>query len=239
MSYGLNLIGAGASHVLSSEWHLLKFVGKGTLVENTLLVNHNTSPPYITTYYRVYSSPTLTVSDSCPTIFYYMADETHVAMGSMWKVDSTHWRVGYYTGSAYMDIYFFEEIKKSRSSDSYGMLLYDATNNLIFDSGWDKADVLHLKSVHSLVANAGNSITISSSVSKPAFFFYSSYVWLEKPNAYDNFAWVLGLKRASNVYTTKLLCTLYHRYTYGSYNAYLHSDGTTHSVPVIDGADYD
>jgi len=236
MAYGINLKGSDGSHIISSEWHMLKFVGKGSNISKICSVNRLGK----LCYYGVISSPALSLT-SAPTLFYNIASGKNLSLSRLYSYDATHWRIdfnSYY--DVYPDTYWFEEIDKDASDDTHGMRLYDADSNLIFDSGWLTNDILRIKAIYNLTATNGQSITVASAITKPALIFYSKYCRLEEyEGGYDNNVYDHALKNVSNVFTVEEQCVQSTRYPYGAYDPQTIYDGSTYIVPVINGADYD
>jgi len=120
------------------------------------------------------------------------------------------------------------------------LLVYDASANLLFDSGWYKKDLLNVVNIKSLTATLGQSMTVDARITKPAFMFRSTYGRYWKTSDYYGHFRRMAIRRTSTVFSLEELMVQFQFFPYGSvYPSATWSDGSTYPVPVIDGALYD
>jgi len=237
MSYGIEIRGKDGGILLDSDYHLLKFAGKGTNVMTGVAANGGLLG---ITYYGQVLSPALSLTSE-PAVFCSIATGQNIAVGRIWANDATHRTFQYNSAyNMYPDTYWFENKEKAASDDDYGLLVYDASANLLFDSGWYKKDLLNVVNIKSLTATLGQSMTVDARITKPAFMFRSTYGRYWKTSDYYGHFRRMAIRRTSTVFSLEELMVQFQFFPYGSvYPSATWSDGSTYPVPVIDGALYD
>ena len=236
MGYGIEIRGKDGGLLLDSDYHLLKFIGKGTNVMTGVAANGGLLG---TTYYGQVKSPALSLTSE-PTVFCYIASGQNIDVARVWASDATHRTFQYNsTLNMYPTTYWFENKTKVASGDPYGLLVYDSSKKLLFDSGWYKKDLMNVINIKSLYAAAGHSMTVSAGITKPAFMFHSTYARYIAEQ-YSGHLHRLTLSRSSWNFSLAEMMVQYQRFTYGCpYGSQTWADGHTYPVPVIDGALYD
>lgn len=240
MAFGFSAANSSGTVTISTEWDLLKFAGKGSTYSHALLKNH-VYPNGLTIryYFTEIDSPAMP-NGEYPTVFFHIPTGSNAAMASIESIPGGKWRVKFFSFYDIVpEVYFFYKTTKGQSSDYYGMRLSGDDQRIIFDSGWDYKDLLSVKEVKSITANAGNYIDIASSISKPAVTFRSSYGHHVK-STYDEWFFLLGLQRNSFRYTLTEIACQWHstNHQIGPGETYYY-DGVSRSVPIIDGSMYD
>jgi len=238
MGYGIEIRGKDGGILLDSDYHLLKFAGKGTNVMTGVAANGGLLG---ITYYGQVLSPALSLTSE-PAVFCSIATGQNIAVGRIWANDATHRTFQYNSAyNMYPDTYWFENKEKAASDDDYGLLVYDASANLLFDSGWYKKDLLNVVNIKSLTATLGQSMTVDAGITKPAFMFRSTYGrWYRDDPPYLGWFKRMAVRRTSAVFSLEEIFIVHKRFTYGNaYAAQTWSDGRTYPVPVIDGTLYD
>ena len=235
MSYGIHIFGQDGGIILDSDYHLLKFAGKGTNISISLTINF----PDKRCYKGYVCSPALSLSSE-PTMFFNIASGNNICVDRIWENDATH-RIMQFSSfyNAYPDMYWFENEQKTPSEDDYGLLVYDASGNLLFDSGWYKADLLNVVNIRSLVATLGESMSVSAGITKPAIMFQSRY-GRARAHDYSGQYYRMAIRRNTTVFSLEEQIVQSVNYGHGTpWESQTWPDGATYSVPIIDGDLYD
>lgn len=248
MSYGFHAENADGKTTISTGFPLLKFAGKCTLYSDSYT---NPYPTLININIRVIIllTPVIPGSDP-PVVFFYMPSSVTAGRPMMpvkvASAGSGRWYVEIYSNEINDTVptgYCFYAAPATPSSDQWGLQLFDTGSGVIFDSGWAKNTFLNVKEVGTIVATDHNTYTLQGSFSKPAFPFRFNHFETLSYGYYSGYYYgivaFLGLSRASSVYTIHLGVIEQGRNSSGPVIEYILSDGTTHYLPIIDGADYD
>jgi len=238
MGYGIEIRGKDGGLLLDSDYHLLKFVGKGTDMSKGVSGGGGALGVCYQAYVR---SPALSLTSE-PAVFVNIESGKNISVDRIWADDATHRSMQLSSSyDFYPDVYWFENKEKAASDDDYGLLVYDASANLLFDSGWYKKDLLNVVNIKSLTATLGQSMTVDARITKPAFMFRSTYGrWYRDDPPYLGWFKRMAVRRTSAVFSLEEIFIVHKRFTYGNaYAAQTWSDGRTYPVPVIDGTLYD
>ena len=239
MAYGLEIQNSDGKDVISSNWDLLKFGGKGTTIQSGL---HSWFVGGIINFYAYYSIIDFTMPDSSePIIFYSFPLNQSGTLVKLARVSGNNWRVEFRGSSnSVPTVYFFYHPSiLSPSSETHGMRIYGADSSLIYDSGWDYSSILHIADLPSITCTIGQTTTSSGSIVKPAILWQSPYRRILDTTLRD-FAYGLGLKRTSTTSWTVVEEDLEHVYQGNTDGPdFTLGDGRTLVVPMIDAANYD
>jgi len=237
MAYGIEIRGKDGGLLLDSDYHLLKFIGKGTNVSITTFSGGTLG----TCYTGQIKSPALSLTSE-PTVFCSIESGKNIHIDRCWESDTTHRTLEYRSAyNMYPTLYWFENKTKAASGDDYGLLVYDSIKNLLFDSGWYKKDLMNVINIKSLTATLAQSMTVDAGITKPAFMFHSNYGrWYRDDPPYLGWYKGMAIRRTLKVFSLEEIFIESKRFTSGNaYAAQTWLDGHTYPVPVIDGTLYD
>lgn len=161
------------SVLLNSESINSYFMGFATMISYTSPHSSGEFKQY--GYIFEYSLP-LTDATKYPLIFTNSTYTGRYTISAVWHDDTT-WKAKVYTDT--MAVYpallvFAEATSFTIGSDNYGMALFDSNGNKTFDSRWNKK-ILIIKDLIPIISSPGNSYTITSGLTYPAFAHRSIY----------------------------------------------------------------
>lgn len=240
MAFGFDLKNSSGVSLLSTDWHVLKFIGKSpeNLTTYKAITRHKSLLCYI-----INAVSPICSSSTIPMFFYSMTENKTISMGTFyyaidrWHIEFTS--TEYYTP----EFYWFSNDIIDNSTQSYGLRIFSEMEEVTFDSGWDRDAILKLSVVKNINSAIGTMLTVEN-CQKPAVSFYSCY------NRTTFYGSAGGGYSYYNILTKGLLRTNKNTFKvvevlngYFISNKYplekMISDNTTATIPFIDASIYD
>jgi hypothetical protein len=241
MTFGFSALNDDLKTTLSTGFPLMKFAGKASIFADT-----NWQTIALGIYFReiVFLTPSIP-GGGTPTVFFYLpVDGVRWMPTYLVPVGDGTWKVGVQCNeiSTPPTVYCFYATPAAAAAETQGMRLFAGDTGLIFDSGWPKNTFLNVREIASIVASSASTVTIGART-KPAFpfrfnyneIYYHGYIQGAHYFAY----YFLGLKRVSMTFTVGMGALTCVAVASTAWTTTGISDGKTHYLPIIEGADYD
>lgn len=247
MSYGLEADSVlDGNTLLSSDLPKLIYVGKGVAFSYQYgWYDIGTTGLCWVYRYILPNAPSealYTTPTKRPVVFAYASPETYLHMSEHYlytfEDNSQAWVMSYWSSVEIApELYvFYDSTGEPASGDQYGMQLYDANENLTFDSGWKVAMV---KDIISIAGTTGSTAQASITINKPAIRYYNASLKIDAPGGYWLFSNNMLKHSSSNLFTLTEHWTHGVTGPYSPAPDYYFHDSSIRYIPIIDGSDYD